>query len=486
MNVCKKVLTKYLVLSGIVFNLGLGFAGYYATQAIVEKGSLPGFLLLAAQKLDKPIVQPIATTLRSISERLYTPIVYNQAFNAQDWPTVGPNFNLKSPLLYSTSRLVVSDSKQLGQAIKNAVPGTSIIINDGDYKLNGKRINISKKTPTRTRPIVLMAKNPGQVTIAMNSPEGLFINQPYWSISGLRFVGSCQGNCEHAMHIVGNAHSIHISHNEFVNYNAAIKVNGTNNKYPDSGLISHNHFYANAPRKTSSSVTPINIDHANNWIISHNIIRDFIKTGGNKVSYGAFIKGGASGGYFENNLVICNSSQTLYPGSSVGLSVGGGGMKSRRNNAPYEAQNVTIRNNLIIHCSDVGIYVNRGKNTTVNNNTLYNTMGLDLRFPQTSANVINNLLGGKLRLRDNATATFEKGNLILARGFIRNDEPLTAMFTSPETGDFSIKADYADLIKRAVNFPNSDKPSLTDFCGQEIINSERFIGASNLGTNCFP
>ncbi|MDV7102926.1 chondroitinase-B domain-containing protein [Vibrio sp. TH_r3] len=490
MGVLNKIVTKYLLLSGIIFNLGLGVAGYYATQAIVAKGSLPGFLKLAAQKLDKPIIKPIAATLQSASDALYSPIYYSQPFNAQDWPTVGPNFSLHHSLVGSTSRLFVSNSKQLAQAIKSALPGTSIIIKDGDYQLSGKRINVSKTTPTRTRPIRLMAQNPGKVNISMNSNEGLYLSQPYWLISGLRFIGDCGGNCEHAMHIVGNAHSIEISHNEFIDYNAAIKVNGTKNKYPDSGLVTHNHFYANAPRNTSSSVTPINIDHANDWIVSHNIIRDFVKTGGNKVSYGAYIKGGANGGYFENNLVICNSSQTQYPSSSVGLSVGGGGMKSRRNNAPYEAENITIRNNLIIHCSDVGIYINRGKNATINNNTLYNTMGLDLRFPQTSANVINNVIGGKLRLRDNSTAMLSEGNLILARGFIRNDEPLGAIFTAPETEDFSINADHSDLNKHAVSFPSSDKPSLVDFCSQEITDRQTFIGAFDSTVTdskpCFP
>ena len=39
-----------------------------------------------------------------------------------------------------------------------------------------------------------------------------------------------------------------------------------------------------------------------------------------------------------------------------------------------------MRNNIIVDCSDVGIYLNEGKNTKLYNNTVVNTMGIDARF----------------------------------------------------------------------------------------------------------
>ena len=65
-----------------------------------------------------------------------------------------------------------------------------------------------------------------------------------------------------------------------------------------------------------------------------------------------------------------------------------------------------MRNNIIANCpQDVGIYLNAAANTRIYNNTLYNTTGIDVRFPASTADLRNNVLSGAIRNRDGGTST---------------------------------------------------------------------------------
>jgi hypothetical protein len=61
-----------------------------------------------------------------------------------------------------------------------------------------------------------------------------------------------------------------------------------------------------------------------------------------------------------------------------------------------------LRANLIVACSDVGIYLNSAAASVVNDNTLIDTSGIDVRFASSSANVDGNLVDGGIRTRDGA------------------------------------------------------------------------------------
>lgn len=486
MNRLGKTVRSYLVFCGLIVNIALGYAVFNFGKALTTFDSLPSVLTAIAGRLDYPYLQPVSDMMNSASLYLDDSTYHIKPFSREDWPMVGPNFSTSFRIPKDTiTTVTVSTSAAFVKALKVAEPGTSIFLEDGEYSLKGKRFAISKNTPSALHPITVEAKNPGRVTLLMNSSEGFYLNQPHWSFTGLRFIGSCKRHCEHAFHIVAKASNVKISHNEFINYNAAIKVNGLNGYYPDSGSVTFNHFYNRKPHNTSSSVTPINIDHANHWYVSSNIIRDFVKTGGNRVSYGAYIKGGAIEGIIENNLVACNTSAIDYPGSTVGLSIGGGGMTKRRDNAKFEAKNVIIRNNIIFHCNDVGVYVNKGQEALIHNNTLYNTSGIDVRFPQTNALVLNNLFSGNLRIRDNATMIADYGNIILSRGYLRNSEPMGNIFNAPEIGNFSIKEGSIDLHTDATTYPNPNNDYVTDFCGKTLDKDERFVGAFSNSKGCF-
>jgi parallel beta-helix repeat protein len=90
----------------------------------------------------------------------------------------------------------------------------------------------------------------------------------------------------------------------------------------------------------------------------------------------------------------------------VGLSLGGGGTDkgSCRDRRCITEHNLgTIADNTIAHCNDFGIYINSASQSTVRNNTLTNTYGIDVRFATASAFIQGNTLDGTIRARDGAS-----------------------------------------------------------------------------------
>lgn len=92
-----------------------------------------------------------------------------------------------------------------------------------------------------------------------------------------------------------------------------------------------------------------------------------------------------------------------------------------------------MRNNIIIGCNDVGIYVNECANCQFYHNTLYDTTGIDCRFTASSCDVQNNVLaGGSIRTRDGSTVTNSAKNLLISAATAQ------AWFTDPANLDFSL------------------------------------------------
>ncbi len=488
-----RLCSRYLLICGIAFNLVLVVSSYYVLKQVrYSADNLPLAIIKITDSLQAnyPSVNVISNPLESIAKYFYYPDQYAGVTSPGSIPTVGPAYTETTNDLIDDqeSTLLISNSDQLIKALKHAKPGQTILLKNGTYTIKARSVKTSSAMATKDSPITLSALNIGKVTINLASSEGLHILSPYWRINGIRFNGTCQTDdwCDHAIHVVGNGSNIEIMNNQFINFNAAIKVNELKGVYPDNGKIYNNHFYSDRPRKTKKSVTPINIDHASNWSVSNNIIQDFIKAAGNKVSYGAFFKGGSIGGVFENNLVICSSSNLKYKGSTVGLSIGGGGMsqKVRRDKSTFEAKNTTVRNNIVMFCSDVGLYVNKGAESLINNNIFYNTQGIDVRFKESSATIVNNILSGKIRNRDHATI-FELANLISQKNYWRGSEQLNELFQNPSAIDFTVMGN--DNINKEHNIQTYplQQSGVRDFCGNEINKDDRFIGAFKSSRNCF-
>ncbi|MBF0266388.1 MAG: hypothetical protein HQL46_14075, partial [Gammaproteobacteria bacterium] len=356
--------------------------------------------------------------------------------------------------------------------LKTVKAGESIEIQPGIYYLDIKRIPINT-IATKELPIHVYAKKLGDVYLKLNTVEGFNINAPFWSFQNLIIQGNCTSHtqCEHAFHIVGKADSTIIRNNIISDFNAAIKGNGlpVNNQQidmPNKVLIEHNSFTFSAPRKTSNPVTPIDVVGGDSWLIKGNLISDFIKAAGDNISYGAFLKGESTNGVMEENLVICSKNLDGRLARQVGLSLGGGGTGNSscaNNSCDFEHKNGIIRNNIIMNCNDVGVYINKAPKTTITNNTLFNTIGIDVRFPESSAQINNNILNGRIKSRDNAQITEENNQENLSLSELEED-----WFQSPKSANF---------INKEQNIPAVTTTVTTDFCGNNRTKNKSNIGA---------
>lgn len=365
----------------------------------------------------------------------------------------------------------VGTQTELITVLQKAVAGDTIEILSGTYSLPNAK-HILSSAGNEDLPIKLLAGRLGKVILYL-SGEGIVVDQPHWHFQNLHLIGQCEqhSSCEHAFHVVGKGQHTHFINNIFQDFNAAIKINGLNNDYPDSGVITKNTFYNTSSRQTSKPVTPIDLMHANNWQVSENFIFDFVKSGGNNVSYGAFFKGGSTGGEFFNNLIMCQANLTS-PFSSVGLSFGGGGsdVNHRRDSNAFEHKAGIMRNNIIMHCAnDVGIYVNNATDSLIEHNTLYKTLGIDVRFEST-ATITNNIISGRIKEREGGQIVAEN-NIIFAQAFLTARDALDDLFVLPIRGNFNWQ--LTPLLPS--NNDTKIKTQRNDFCNKPT--SAHYLGA---------
>lgn len=301
----------------------------------------------------------------------------------------------------SAAERVVADSEQLARAVREATPGSTIVLLPGDFFV--RRLDTTT-AGSAALPIALQARLPGQSVIHATGTEAIAIHHPYWIIQDLTIKGSAQS--EHALHISGAAHHVLIKNNRLIDFDAHIKVNGENGRFPDDGVIENNVIRNLEIRNTAEPVTSIDIVGADNWLVRGNYIADFGKKYGDQISYGVFMKGNSRAGMIEQNLIAC--AQNTHGGVRIGMSFGGGGTGKaycKQMDCSVEHTNGIMRNNTVVNCSDTGIYLNNSRNTLIQNNTLLMTTGMDVRFPASTATIKHNVLTGAIRLREGGTAS---------------------------------------------------------------------------------
>jgi hypothetical protein len=335
----------------------------------------------------------------------------------------------------------VANPNELRAAFGKAQPGDVITLAPGTYRFSARALDVNRPGQENS-PIVVRAARPGSVRIEFDQVEGFRVSAPYWRFENLTIVGVCADDsyCEHAFHVVGAGRHFASINNVITDFNAHFKINGIGTDFPDYGMIESTTLFNTRARNTANPVTPIDLVAASGWTIRSNLIKDFAKTEGNRVSYGAFAKGSGNANVFERNLVWCEDKVRGVPGQRVGLSLGGGGTGAeycRDRKCVTEQQGSSIRSNLIAACSDVGIYLNSAADSRIEDNTLVDTVGIDVRFVTSSARLDGNLVdgpirsrnGGVLHLGDNETASLWPSYL----GY----HQVRAMFRAPEQGDFS-------------------------------------------------
>ena len=335
----------------------------------------------------------------------------------------------------------VATTESAIKAIEQARPGDSIRLAPGRYRFVGASIAVNRPG-TSAAGITVRADQPETVTLEFDLNEGFVVSAPYWTFEHLNIRGVCNSHvrCEHAFHVVGGADHFTARDNTISDFNAHFKINGSDAKFPDDGLLERNTLSNSSVRETDTSVTPIDLVAASRWTIRENRISDFIKAGSDRVSYGAFAKGGGQENRFERNVVLCEHLLRDMPGQRVGISLGGGSTGQeycRDARCITEQEGSTIRSNLIMSCSDDGIYVNRSATSDVRHNTLIDTGGISVRFTASSADVEGNLVDGSIRSRDGA-ALHASDNLqtSMTRLYL-GSHPLRGLYRDLERFDLS-------------------------------------------------
>jgi parallel beta-helix repeat protein len=367
----------------------------------------------------------------------------------------------------------VATAAALRAAITAASAGDEIVLAPGTYELTGSVPCVA--AGTAPLPIVVRAATAGAAVVRFDALEGFRVTAPHWRFEDLVIEGVCvsDDDCEHAFHITGDADGVVIRRNVLRDFNAQIKANGDGaGAFPDDVVIDGNELYDTRARNTANPVTKIDVVGGRRWIVRGNTIHDYEKGGGDTISYAAFLKGNSRDGLFERNLVFCERDTS--GGTRLGLSLGGGGTAPAQicedGDCTTEHQNGTLRNNVIVGCTDVGIYLNRAAGTILEHNTLYDTVGIDVRFATASAALRNNLLSGRLRNRDGASST-SSGD--------RTEVPLAsfqAWFADPAAADFSL-VDGSAIVDQGVAAPLTPD----DFCGTARSDGNPDVGAVEYG-----
>lgn len=369
----------------------------------------------------------------------------------------------------------VATPSALVAAVDSALPGDRILLEPGTYLVAQNLL--CDTVATAAAPIEVRARIPRTVLVrfanAGGVTEGFRPIAPHWRFEGLDIEGACvvDADCEHAFHLSGDADFTVIRDNRLRDFNAQIKSNTASagsGQFPDDVLVERNELYDTRARNTATPVTKLDVVGGRRWIVRGNYIHDFQKLGGDAVSYGAFLKGNSRDGLMERNLVRC--ARDFSGGTRIGLSLGGGGTSPdticEGGACDPEHQDGVLRNNIVLACSDVGIYLNRAARTRVEHNTLYATAGIDVRFASSTADVRNNLTSGLIRNRDGATST-QAGNLASVAL-----ATFAAWFRAPASADFAL-LDGSAIVDQGAPAPLV----LDDYCGNARDDGARDVGA---------
>jgi hypothetical protein len=376
------------------------------------------------------------------------------------------------------TRRLVATGEELRRAIAAAAPGDVITLLAGAYRLRG---NLAvTRAGAENAPIVVRAERPGSATIELDASEGFVVSAPYWRFENLDLRGTCAepSNCEHAFHVVGDAHHFAALNNRISDFNAHFKINGQGGRFPDHGLVEGNTITNGAPRATANPVTPVDLVAASDWIIRRNLITDFIKAGGDRISYGAFAKGAGARTLFEQNAVLCEQRLQGLPGSRIGLSFGGGATGKpycRDHQCVTEQEQGVMRANLVASCSDAGIYVNAGARSRIDDNTLVDTGGIEVRFPESSAELDGNLVDGPIRSRNGGVLRLGDNLDTRIAWLYAGQHPRRALFAAPQAFDFG----WREAAPARAPVPG-EVPGL-DLCGAPRPAQPRYGAFENFG-----
>jgi hypothetical protein len=382
----------------------------------------------------------------------------------------------------------VSTVAELQNAVNNSLSGTTILLADGTYHLDGVYLrfdtsNVTLRSASGNRGAVVLDGNyitteiiqivASDVTIA-----DLTLREAYYHPIHVMTAGA-----SHTLNTrIYNVHIIDPAEQ-------AIKINpGVEGYYPDDGLIACSHIEltdAGRPHIRNNCYTGgVDAHQARGWVIRDNLIEGFWCPSGLS-EHGIHMWRGCRDTLVERNVLRDNAR-----GIGFGLVTSGDGRTYPDNPCPsagggyVDHYDGIIRNNFVFasrsglfaseYGFDCGICLWQACGAQVLHNTVASTQApfssIEWRFSNTEADLINNLASHNLQGRDGASATLA-GNL--------EDAPLS-LFVDSSGGDLHLAATATTAIDRGVSI--AEGPCDDDFDGDaRPIGAARDIGADEYG-----
>lgn len=467
--------THFVLALAVLAALGAGAAAWYLQSAGVAPRALARYIERRAEG-HRPLVADsvgwVAGVLSLLDRGDGVPLPL---------PVAGIGAQPQAAAAQAGGReVLLGTAAELRSGIEQARPGDVLTLLPGHYRI-GQSLALSQPGRPDSK-ISLRARQPDSVFIDFDTEQGFVVTGQDWRVENLTIRGACssQPACEHAFHVAGGARRFAALNNTITDFNAHFKINGEHGRFPDDGLIEGNTLTNGSPRQTDGAVTVIDMVGVNGWTIRRNLISDFVKRGGDQISYGAFAKGAGAQNVFEQNVVVCEARLRGLglSGQRVGLSLGGGGSGKeycRDRKCITEQDQGVIRSNLVASCSDAGIYLNSAARSRVEHNTLLDTAGIEARFAETSADVEGNLIDGQIVARQGAVLRLSENLETAVAGLYAGHHPVRRLF---------IDGSAAGLAWRAAPpRRTTPAPSLPDLCAgaRPILAS---LGAFEDFANC--
>jgi hypothetical protein len=303
---------------------------------------------------------------------------------------------------------VVADTAGLERALRGARPGQTITLAPGTYRIADLR---TEADGTEALPITVRARLLGEARIGVTGVVGFSVRHAFWRFENLDLQGAARS--AHAFHVVGRASDTVIRGNRMVDFAAAIKGNSVAEVFPNDVLVEDNLIYNRSVLETTAWLTPVDVVGGRRWVVRANFIADFAKATQDHPFYGGFIKGNARNGVFERNLVIC--AWRHRGGSRIGLSFGDSGTDPPYCDGNCAAESVggVVRNNVVMHCgTGAGLHLNRAPGTQILHNTIVGSAGIQVEAAETSADILNNIIAGGVRVAGGAAAALGRNALV--------------------------------------------------------------------------
>lgn len=367
--------------------------------------------------------------------------------------------NSACPSLLPPSGTVVNVSTVTGlqSAVNNAVSGTTIRVADGTYNLDGVYLRID--TPGVT------------LRSASGNRQAVVLDGNYITTEIIQIVASdvtvadltLREAYDHPIHVM-STDGRHTLNTLIYNVHIidpgqqAIKINpGSDGFYNDDGVIACSHIEltdtGRAQIRDNCYTGGVDAHQSRGWTIRDNRIEGFWCEAGLS-EHAIHLWRGCRDTTIERNVLLDNAR-----GVGLGLVTSGEGRTYPDDPCPTASGYVddfggTIRNNFIAandgglfaseYGFDCGICLWNACNAKAFHNTVYTAdpgstfSSIEWRFPNTQAQIVNNLANHTMRQRDGATAT-QSGNLTNA---------LAGWFVAAGTGDLHLVTAASAAIDR--------------------------------------